>query len=364
MNITVLKNPAGILSCFFLILSACNNSTQNDKVAPAASTDSLQPVSGPLVKHIYTADPSAHVFEGKLYVYPSHDIEAGISPNENGDHFAMQDYHILSMDSVGGEVKDNGVALDLKSVPWAKRQLWAPDAAYANGLYYLYFPAKDSSGIFRIGVATSTFPAGPFKAEPAPIAGTFSIDPAVFQDADGSSYIYFGGIRGGQLQRWRSGKYELKDNYPDSLEPALSPKIARLKKNMLELAEPVKDVQIVDENGKPLTVKDNARRFFEAAWMHRYNGRYYFSYSTGDTHLICYATGDSPYGPFTYRGVILNPVIGWTSHHSITTYNGKWYLFYHDSQLSGGKTHLRTVKVTELHHNPDGTIQPIDPNKK
>jgi len=108
---------------------------------------------------------------------------------------------------------------------------------------------------------------------------------------------------------------------------------------------------------------DNERRFFEAAWLHEYNGTYYFSYSTGDTHFICYATGDSPYGPFTYRGRILEPVVGWTSHHSVCEIEGKWYLFYHDSSLSKGVTHLRSVKMTEIEHQSDGSIKTIKPYK-
>ncbi len=94
--------------------------------------------------------------------------------------------------------------------------------------------------------------------------------------------------------------------------------------------------------------------------MHKYGGRYYLSYSTGDTHLIVYATGDGPYGPFTYRGVVLTPVLGWTTHHSIVEFDGRWWLFYHDSSLSGGKTHLRSVKVAELTHAADGSIVTID----
>ena len=106
---------------------------------------------------------------------------------------------------------------------------------------------------------------------------------------------------------------------------------------------------------------DNERRFFEAAWMHKYNGKYYFSYSTGDTHFICYAIGDNPYGPFTYSGRILNPVVGWTSHHSICEVNGKWYLFYHDSSLSKGVTHLRSIKVAQINYRADGTIETLNP---
>ena len=262
------------------------------------------------------------------------------------------------MDSVNGEIKDHGIALDIKDIPWAGRQLWAPDAAYKNGKYYLYFPVKDKEDIFRIGVATSTSPAGPFKPEPKPIAKSYSIDPAVFTDTDGNSYMYFGGIWGGQLQRWSSGKYKPNDAYPKDDQPALMPKVARMSKDMLNFAGEVHEVQLLDENGKPLLNGDNQRRFFEAAWVHKYNGKYYFSYSTGDTHNIAYAIGDSPMGPFTYKGVLLNPVQGWTNHHSVVEHNGKWHLFYHDTELSG-KTHLRNIKVTSLTHKPDGTIETI-----
>jgi len=335
--------------------------------ASAIAQNNGTPISEPLVKHIYTADPSAHVFNGKIYIYPSHDIEAGTPENDNGDHFDMKDYHVLSMDKIGGPVKDNGVALDIKNIPWAGRQLWAPDAAFANGQYYLYFPLKDKQDVFAIGVATSKSPTGPFKAEPTPIKGSYSIDPCVFKDTDGKHYMYFGGIWGGQLQRWATGSYDTNGSKTDLQkddEAAIRPRVARLSKDMLSFDEPVKEIKIVDENGKEFLGKDHDKRFFEASWMHKYNGKYYFSYSTGDTHFICYGIGDNPYGPFTYKGVILNPVVGWTNHHSIIEFKGKWYLFYHDSVLSGGKTHLRSVKVTELKYRPDGTIETIDAYKK
>ena len=324
---------------------------------PAA--DPSRFLTQPLLKDIYTADPSAHVFNGRLYVYPSHDIEAGVPPDDLGSHFAMRDYHVFSMASVRGPITDHGVVLDIKNVPWAGRQMWAPDAAERNGKYYFYFPAKDKQDIFRIGVAIGNSPAGPFTAEPQPIEGSFSIDPAVFKDSDGKAYMYFGGIWGGQLQRWASGSYKAEDVYPAKDQPALSPKVARMADDMVSFAEAPKDVVIRDEQGKPLTAGDNARRFFEASWLHKYTDTYYYSYSTGDTHFIVYATGSSPYGPFTYRGKILEPVLGWTNHHSIVEFEGKWYLFYHDAQTSGGQTHLRNIKVTELHYRPDGSIETI-----
>ncbi len=272
----------------------------------------------------------------------------------------MEDYHVISLDSPEGPAVDNGVALHVKDVPWATRQMWAPDAAHKNGKYFLYFPAKDKKDIFRVGVAVADRPEGPFKAEPQPIEGSFSIDPAVFADDNGKHYMYFGGIWGGQLQRWQTGLYVPQDTYPEADQPALSPKIALLREDMLGFAEAPKDVVILDEKGQPLRTGDTARRFFEAAWVHKHQGTYYLSYSTGDTHFIQYATAKNPYGPFTYRGKILEPVLGWTNHHSIVEHQGKWYLFYHDSSLSGGKTHLRSVKVTELQHNADGSISKID----
>jgi Glycosyl hydrolases family 43 len=324
-------------------------------------------ISKPLVTHIYTADPSAHVFNGKIYIYPSHDIDAGDAFDDLGSHFAMEDYHVLSMDSPAGRTTDHGLALHVKDVPWADKQMWAPDANEKEGVYYLFFPAKDHQGVFRIGVATSASPAGPFIPQPEAITGSFSIDPAVFKDDDNSYYMYFGGIWGGQLQRWSTGtfKNEQADSplafLPKDNEPALCAKVARLTDDLLEFAEVPKDVLIVDENGDPLLQGDNGRRFFEASWIHKYNGKYYFSYSTGDTHFLCYAVGNDPYGPFTYGGIILEPVVGWTSHHSICEFEGKWYLFYHDSILSKGVTHLRSVKVTELTHDENGKIKTISP---
>ncbi len=321
-------------------------------------------ISRPLVTHIYTADPSAHVFEDRIYIYPSHDIEAGIPFDDLGSHFAMEDYHVLSMDHPEGEVTDHGVALHVKDVPWAKRQMWAPDAASKDGIYYLYFPAKSPDNIFRIGVAISNSPAGPFIAEPEAIEGSYSIDPAVFRDDDGKYYMYFGGIWGGQLQSYRNNLFSEANQEPLPEEKALGPRVALLSDDMKQFAEPVREIVITGENGDPLLAGDHERRFFEASWMHKYKGKYYFSYSTGDTHFICYATGDTPYGPFTYRGIVLNPVVGWTNHHSIMEFQGRWYLFYHDSSLSKGETHLRSVKMTELIYSEDGSIVPVNPYRE
>jgi hypothetical protein len=330
------------------------------QLSPAEELALQRAISQPLVTHIYTADPSAHVFEGKIYIYPSHDIEAGIPFNDNGDHFGMEDYRVLSMDNPDGAATDHGIALHVKDVPWAERQMWAPDAAFKNGKYYLYFPAKRADGIFQIGVAVGDKPEGPFTPEPEAIEGSYSIDPAVFED-QGEHYMYFGGIWGGQLQKYRNNAYAAGNEEPADDQPALTARVARLAPDLKGFSEAPRDVIILDEAGKPLLAGDHDRRYFEGPWMHKYQGKYYFSYSTGNTHFLCYAVGDNPYGPFTYQGKILTPVIGWTTHHSIVEFKGRWYLYYHDSSLSKGITHLRSVKVTELHYDADGRIKTIDP---
>lgn len=271
----------------------------------------------PLVNHIYTADPSGHVFENRVYIYPSHD-------EDDAMRYTMKDYHVLSSaDLLTWE--DHGVALSVDNVPWASQKMWAPDCVYKDGIYYFYFPAKDKDNNFRIGVATSDSPAGPFTAEPNYIQGSDEIDPAVFIDDDGQAYLYWGGK---------------------------SVKVAKLDASMKKI------------NGEILKLK-GVDYFYEAAWMHKYQNTYYLSYSTGkflpDTndHLIAYATADSPTGPFSYQGIVNGDVSGITNHHSIVEYKGQWYLFYHNSDLSGGNNTRRSVAADYLHFNDDRSIRPV-----
>ena len=330
----------------------------------------------------YMADPSANVFNGPLYVDPSHDWDAGECFDDDGGHFQMRDYHVLSWNDVeNDEATDHGVILDVDQVKWAEKQMWDNDVIEKDGKYYLIFSAKGYDGVFHLGVAVADKPEGPFVPQEAPIRGSFSIDPCVFKDDDGQIYCFFGGLWGGQLQWWHTvyhgfesipGKYG-DDNglidlgpapdhktqlfaKPDA--PAIPSAVVRMSDDVLQFAEAPRPVLVVDKDGKPLKAGD-PHRFFEASWVHKYNGKYYFSYSTGDSHYLCYAIGDSPYGPFTYQGVILEPVVGWTTHHSIVEYKGQWYLFYHDCVPSNDITHLRSLKVQRLYYNEDGTIKPV-----
>ena len=330
----------------------------------------------------YMADPSANVFNNRLYIYPSHDWDAGECFDDDGGHFQMRDYHVLSFDDLEqGDVTDHGVILDVSQVPWAEKQMWDNDCVEKDGRYYLIFSAKDYSGVFRLGIAVSDRPEGPFTPQEHPIRGSFSIDPCVFKDDDGQIYCYFGGLWGGQLQ-WAHTPYHGFETIPGKYgddnglvdlgpapdhktqlfakpdAPALASCVARMSDDVLQFAEAPRQVLVVDKDGQPLPASD-PHRFFEASWMHKYNGKYYFSYSTGDSHLLCYAIGSSPYGPFTYQGVILDPVVGWTTHHSIVEFKGQWYLCYHDCVPSGDVTHLRSLKAQRLFYNADGTIQKV-----
>jgi hypothetical protein len=193
----------------------------------------------------------------------------------------------------------------------------------------------------------------------------------VFKDDDGQIYCYFGGLWGGQLQWYQAPQKLVKEGidlgpaadkktqlFAPADVPALSSFVVKMSDDVLQFAEAPRSVLVIDKNGEPLKAGD-PHRFFEASWMHKYNGKYYFSYSTGDSHFLCYAIGDNPYGPFTYQGVLLDPVVGWTTHHSIVQYKGEWFLFYHDCVPSNDITHLRSLKVQRLFYNEDGTIQKV-----
>lgn len=318
----------------------------------------------PLVNDLYTADPSAHVFNGKIYIYPSHDEDIDVESNDNGDQYDMVDYHVYEMADTETLPRDCGCVLSLKDVPWASKQLWAPDCVEKDGTYYFVFPARDKQGMFRIGMAKGKGPAGPFTAEPDYIQGTYSIDPCLFSDADGKYYLTFGGLWGGQLDQYRNNTWNALNREPQGSEPACTPKIALMKDSLTELAEEPRDLVIVDSKGKPLTGGDETRRYFEDPWLFKRGDTYYFSYSTGTTHLLCYATSKNVYGPYSYGGAFLTPVLGWTTHHSILEFQGKWYLFYHDCERSGGINQKRNVKFCSLEFRPDGSIVPIDGSLK
>lgn len=274
----------------------------------------------------------------------------------------MKDYYVLSQHDIHTPATVSQKILDLVDVPWASRQLWAPDATEKEETYYLFFPAKDKTEyeLFRIGVAMSDTPDGVFEAEPNYIEGTYSIDPAILADDDGSVYMYFGGLWGGQLQCWNNNTFNASELGPNAPTTglALGPRFAKLSDDLLSLDGEVKELVFIDQDGEQMKA-DSPRRFFEASSVNKINDLYYYQYSTGDSHTIEIAVSDSPEGPFTWNSTLLQPVVGWTTHESITKFKGEWLLYYADASLSG-QDNLRNTKVRELVYE-DGTIELAQP---
>lgn len=309
----------------------------------------------PLINQRYTSNPAVRLFNEKTYIYCTQDLDVGISPNKFGDHFAMRDLWVYTLSEINGSAKEIGPVLDIKQIPWGSRQLGAPDIAYNRGKYYLYYSLKDKNDIFRIGVAIADSITGPFLPEKNPIARAYSTDPCVFRDDDGTFYLYFGGTQYGQLHHWENNVYRPNAEERVGEQYALLPRMARLSADMKQLAEVVREIKIVDINGELLEAKNIKKIFGGATWIHKFNGLYYLTYSTGDQRIIGYAVGSSPYGPFTYRGVLFETTTGAGSRHSIVNIKGNWYLFYHDAQ-SSGTPNLRNVYMQQITHLPTGDI--------
>ena len=280
----------------------------------------------PLVLDQFTADPTARVFEGILYIYPSHDIPAGPGRGR-ANWFVMEDYHVFSSKNLT-DWTDHGVILTQTDVPWLGREsfdMWAPDCVSRNGKYYFYFPTGG-----RIGVAVADKPYGPFKPEEQPIDGVRGIDPCVFIDKDGTSYLYY------------------------SMNAIF---VARLKSNMVELDSEVQRIANLPTKG-----------LVEGPFVFERNGIYYLTYphEVDGAERLEYAIGSSPMGPFEQKGVIMDKSASgcWTNHHSIVEYKGRWYLFYHDRDLSPDFDKNRSIKADYLFFNADGTIRKVTPTHR
>lgn len=291
--------------------------------------------TNPLIMDQFTADPTARVFEGKIYVYPSHDIKAPPEYTGRPNWFVMEDYHVFSSENLT-DWTDHGVIVRQTEVPWVNPNyaMWAPDCVFKNGKYFFYFPAQAKpvpdqprAGGFRVGVAIADKPTGPFKPLDAPIEGVRGIDPCVLIDKDGSAYLYFS-----------QGRIF----------------VAKLKDNMTELDGPVKTIDNLPTKG-----------LLEGPFVFERKGIYYLTYPhvENKTERLEYSTSDNPLGPFKPAGVILDESTSgcWTVHHSILEYQGQWYLFYHDKDLSPAFDKNRAIRADRLFFNEDGTMQKVIP---
>jgi len=309
------------IAVLVLVFHSCS-SKKGDEVIPVDPWDKEH--KNPFITQLYTADPSAHVWaDGRLYVYASHDI----APPRGCD--LMDQYHVFSTTDMINWT-DHGEILRASQVPWGRPDggfMWAPDCAYKNGTYYFYFPhpsATEWNTSWKIGVATSSQPASGFTVQ-GYIQGLESlIDPCVFVDDDGQAYLYYGG--GGTC---KGGK---------------------LKNNMMEI-----DGSMQTMNG--------LMDFHEAAWVHKRNGTYYLSYA--DNHDVAnahnqlrYATSSNPLGPWTYKGIYMDPTDSYTNHGSIVEYKGQWYAFYHNSSLTKNDW-LRSICADKLSYTDNGNIRKV-----
>ena len=312
-----------LLSTFVLCLAASAAQAQN-----------------PIIRDQFTADPTARVFNNKVYLYPSHDI---VPPaGQRQDWFCMEDYHVFSSENLT-DWTDHGVIVTQNKVPWVRPDsysMWAPDCIERNGKYYFYFPSapKDGRG-FGVGVAIADRPEGPFICEPEPIKGINGIDPCVLQASDGNAYIF-----------WGAGR------------------CAKLKPNMKELADdtPKEKVKWGNREFEMLGVnclKDLPNRQAEGPFAFEANGWYYLTYPyvRENTEVLGYAMSKNPMGPYEYKGLIMSeqPNGCWTNHHSIVNYKGQWYLFYHHNYFSPRDDKRRSACIEKLYFNADGTIQEV-----
>ena len=300
----------------------------------------LAQAQNPVIRDQFAADPTARVFNNKVYLYPSHDIFP--PEGQRQDWFCMEDYHVFSSENLTGWT-DHGVIITQNKVPWVKPDsysMWAPDCIERNGKYYFYFPSapKDGRG-FGIGVAIADSPEGPFIPEPENIKGISGIDPCVLQASDGNAYIF-----------WGAGR------------------CAKLKPNMKELADdtPTETVKWGDHEFELSGVnclKDLPNRQAEGPFAFEYNGNYYLTYPyvRENTEVLGYAMSKNPMGPYEYKGLIMPEHDNgcWTNHHSIINYKGQWYLFYHRNHFSPRDDKRRSVCIEKLFFNPDGTIQEV-----
>lgn len=291
----------------------------------------------PVAPHLFTADPAARVFNDRIYLYTSHD-------EPDATYFDMFDWRLFSTADLN-TWQDHGSIFQLKGFAWAKQYAWAPDAIAANGKYYLFLPVDRA----KIGVAIGDSPTGPFAdaiggplidSATMPAAGREPIDPALFTDDDGQTYLFFG---------------------------CRQPMVVKLDPSLTKLSGELQPVRLLDPQGQPIpqALPDKQPAlpmgYGEAPTIFKRAGKYYFVYSNGwaKESTLVYATGDSPTGPFTYAGEVMKHVACVTHHGSIIQYHGRWFIFYHTSELSGGNTFRRAVCVDELTFAPDGSIIPV-----
>jgi hypothetical protein len=314
-----------------------------------------QGMSGNPIFSGWYADPEAIVYGADYWIYPTWSDDYGpagpaaatstLSPRQkraiNPQYLKQTFFDAFSSKDLVHWDKHPRV-LDVKDIPWAEFALWAPSAIQANGRYFLFFAANDIQSDQEeggIGVAVADRPEGPFKdALGKPLIGQFHngaqpIDPFVFRDDDGQHYLYYGG--------WRHCN------------------VVRLTPDLRGLA-PFPTGEVFREI--------TPAHYVEGPFVFKRSGKYYLMWSEGGwqgpDYSVAYAIGDSPAGPFTRIGKVLqqDPAVATgAGHHSVIPVPGSdaWYIVYHRRPLGTTNGNHREVCIDAMRFNPDGTIRPV-----
>jgi arabinoxylan arabinofuranohydrolase len=274
----------------------------------------------PIVQTSYTADPAPMVYEGRLYLYTSHDEDVTVS-----NFYTMNDWRLYSTTDMVNWT-DHGTPAGLKTFNWSTDSAWAPQGVARNGKFYLYVPINNNTGA-KIGVAVSNNPAGPFMdplGKALAASGSGNIDPTVFVDDDGQAYMYWGN---GTLR------------------------YVKLNADMTSTSGSITNVSLSG--------------FTEGPWFYKRGSLYYMVYAaTSGNEKLSYATSNAPTGPWTARGDIMGTGSTFTNHPGVVDYKGHSYFFYHNSSLPGGNNYKRSVCVEEFTYGSDGSIPKLTMSTK
>jgi beta-xylosidase len=316
---------------FLLTLSiiACGDNPSPEAV-PSDMTEAPQYSGNPIIKNMFTADPAALVHDDIFYVYTGHDEQVA-----GGQGFVMNEWLVFSTNDMINWT-NHGARLTTETFTWAKGQAWASHVIEKNGKFY-WFVTVDHATIpgMSIGVAVGDSPVGPFRDALGRALVTNDmtthtditwddIDPAVFTDDDGTTYLYWGNT---------------------------VLKYAKLTDDLTALDGPIETIDLPS--------------FTEGPWVFKKDDLYYLTYSAEFPEVIDYATAASPEGPWQYRGR-LNDLVpnSPTNHQAVLPYKGKWYFVYHNGALSGGGEFRRSVCIDYVHFNEDGTMNKIKQSAK
>jgi hypothetical protein len=288
--------------------------------------------ANPIVTNVYTADPAPLVVGNTMYIYAGRD-----EAPSGGGNFVMREWRVLSSTDAATWT-DNGARANIATFPWAGADAWASEVEPRNGRYYWYTSINGNGpGWMNIGVAVGNSPLGPFTdakggpliSDSTPNSSGLNIDPTVFVDDDGQTYMYWGSFWG--------------------------PRVVRLAADMINTVGSV-------------VTPVGLTNFWEAPFMFKRNGLYYMIYAANDTNgcvtsssFACqrYATATNPMGPWTHRGIVLGQVSSTTNHAGVVQFNGQWYMVYHNANAPGGGNFRRSVAVDQMFFSADGTIQRV-----